>query len=765
MTKWLIAGVLLVSGLAAAQTVPAHGAAMSAPRSAMTAPVVACHQLQRHGQADAAQQCFQQLASSADPYLQAEGEWGLEQYQQANDAFRTAVAQKPQSAAYRVRWGRLLQARFNDTDAEGLFNEALKIDANYAPAYLGLALVSADGFDGKALEYAHKALALDPGLPEAHVLLATLALEDSDPAVAAAEADAALKSEPDDLDAMAVHAAIGVIAGQPASVPAAWLEKVAAINPHYGEAQRIIAEQLVLHRRYQDAMAYYQQAVALDPGLWAAHSELGINQMRLGQAEAAEQQLELAYNNGYRDAATVNCLRLLDTEKNFTIIHDGPIALKLDKKEAVVLAPYFEQVAQDAMAAYSAKYHMTLPEVASPSGSYQVQVEAYPNHADFAVRSVGLPGLGALGVTFGDVVTMDSPSARPPGDFNWASTLRHEMDHVYVLTATHNLVPRWFAEGLAVHEETQANPEWGDRITPDTLVAIQDHKLLPVAELDSGFMHPTYPNQVIVSYYQAGRICDYIQERWGAEKLVEMVHDFAVPTTAPAVIQQALGMTPAAFDAAFDAWLLKDLGAEVGNFAQWRTQLHALVTAAQAPHPDWSEVVKLGQQVVSLYPDYIDDANAYGFLADAYQQQGDVTAEMAILTQYERKGGMDPKRLEQLAALEDGAHETAAAAATLNRINYIYPLDAAVHRKLGDLWMEIKNYQGAEREYEALVALHPLDQAGAQYELARAEFAVGDLNAAQDHVINALVDAHDYQPAQQLLVQIVAAQKAAAAPR
>ncbi len=40
------------------------------------------------------------------------------------------------------------------------------------------------------------------------------------------------------------------------------------------------------------------------------------------------------------------------------------------------------------------------------------------------------------------------------------------MSHVYILTATNHRVPRWFTEGLAVHEETQASPEWGDRITP-----------------------------------------------------------------------------------------------------------------------------------------------------------------------------------------------------------------------------------------------------------------------------------------------------------
>jgi len=95
------------------------------------------------------------------------------------------------------------------------------------------------------------------------------------------------------------------------------------------------------------------------------------------------------------------------------------------------------------------------------------------------------------------------------------------MSHVYILTATNHRVPRWFTEGLAVHEETEVSPEWGDRMTPEIVVAIRDKKLLPVAELDRGFIAPQYRCRLIVSYYQAGRICDYIQSRWGADKLLE----------------------------------------------------------------------------------------------------------------------------------------------------------------------------------------------------------------------------------------------------
>ncbi len=131
--------------------------------------------------------------SAGDPYLRAEGYWGLENYEQANNEFRLAVAQNDKSALYRVRWGMLLHERFNNTDAEGLFKEALQRDPKNARAYLGLALVSADGFDSKAIDWASSALAIDPKLVEAHELMAKLALEDSQTDEAIRQADDAIR--------------------------------------------------------------------------------------------------------------------------------------------------------------------------------------------------------------------------------------------------------------------------------------------------------------------------------------------------------------------------------------------------------------------------------------------------------------------------------------------------------------------------------------------------------------------------------------------
>jgi len=709
-----------------------------------------CWMKRKHGHDAEAQACFEALTRSSDAYFRAEGFWGLEDWDHANEQFRLATQAADSKALYKVRWGLLLHERFNQSDAVDLFHEALQKDPGNAEAYLGLAHVSADGFDSKATAYLAKAIELDPKSAEARELIAALTLENDDPDAAATEADKAISIEADSLDAMATHAAIELLADRS---PDPWFAKMGAINTHYGEAYAQVARQLEMHYRFEDAVTYYRKAVDVSPRLWSAHSALGIELMRMGKEDEPRHELELSYNNGYRDAATVNSLRLLDSYKNFDTIRDNTTILKLHKSEAALLQPYMQAELHTILGAYEKKYQMKL--------TGPVQVEVYPDHEDFAVRTMGMPGLGALGVTFGDVVAMDSPSARKPGDFNWGATLWHEMSHVYILTATNRRVPRWFTEGLAVHEEGERSPEWSDRVTPDVLVAIRDKKLLPVVKLDRGFVYPEYPAQVIVSYFQAGAICGFIKEKWGEGKLLDMVHSYAKMQSTPQVIQQDLDLAPENFDKRFLAWIDQKYGVKASHFDQWRDKLKALVSAAQQQQYD--VVLKDGPAVLDLYPEYVDDANAYELIAEANKARGDSQAEAAILTAYEHQGGQMPNMLKRLATLEEAAGQRAEAVATLERLNYIYPVkDEDLHRRLGDLLYTQQQYDRAIVEYSALVASNPVDKAGAQFSLAQAYFAANQKDKAEECVLAALETAPGYRPAQKLLLQL---RQAAATPK
>lgn len=661
------------------------------------------------------------------------------QYQQANDEFRQADKEQPNSAIVKTAWGNLFLNNAQPEDAAKLFQEAIEADPNYAPAYLGLSKALSEGFDKKAVELAQAALQHDPRYYQAHEFLAYLALEDGDRRLAAEEAQKALSLSLKAIDGMAVLASIDLLKGDK-STP--WESRILQISPRYGESYATIAHFFEINYRYDEAIAAYRKAIAINPDLQTARSQLGVNLMRIGQTEEARKQLEQCFQAHFRNAETVNSLRFLDTANQYDRFNTNTAELLINQSEAALLRPYIEPELQLALATYERKYHMKLPG--------RVRLEVYPNHADFVVRTLGLPGQGGLlGVTFGTVVAIDSPSARSAGDFSWADTMWHELCHVYIITATHQLVPRWFSEGLAVHEEGVISSRWGNRLTPDTIEALKQKKLLPVLELDAGFVRPRYPGQVLVSYYQAGQICDYIAERWGDDAILRIIRSYAERKTTQQALEENLQENPEVFDKNFRAWLSKKTDPVVAHFDQWKSGMHTASAALQSGSA--AKALESLSAIRDFYPEF---PATYNLLAKCYSSLGKKPETIRALKQYQDRGGFGIPELKQLAQLEDDAGNSDEAIRTLEEVNLIYPEDKETHQRLGTLLLKVSRSEDSIREYQAVLALKPSDVAKAQFDLARALNAAHRNSEAKDHVLSALEAAPNYKPAQQLLLQL-----------
>jgi tetratricopeptide (TPR) repeat protein len=745
---------LLAASAAAARDV--HYGAVNHPE------LLECDRQHWRGDEDASGGCYRALLQNDVPAaIRAEAAWALNDRQLANRLFRDAAAAAPEDATVRQRWGDLFADSHQDGEAMNLYREALELDERNDFALLGAARLLVGGFDDEANVYLEPLLYDDTraggARAAAWLLVARISLENSnlqqaDDALDKAEAILAADDWPP-LELYAIRAAADLLQNVTNSP---YTERSLEYNPRYGGIYAIPAHFYVITRRYREAIDLYQKAVDIEPGLAAAHEELGINLLRDNQVSRARRHLEIAYDEDPFSPQSVNTLRLLDSFDNFALINDPampapgtlPIILRLHNEEAAAIAPYAIELTRDSIEVFTQRYGFELRE--------PVVIEMYPDHEDFAVRTAGMPGIGILGATFGYVVAMDSPSARPTSQFQWGTTLWHEIAHVFTLEATNHLVPRWYSEGISVFEEWQSGPTPGVRIPMSVYSAIADDRQLPIAELDEGFIRPTYEEQVIVSYMQAGLICQFIHDEFGDAKLKELLYAFRDGHLTGDAIEQVFGMPAGNFDERFEAFVESGHGTIIDNLDDWQ-HTHASV-AERIAEEDWTPVLELSRHLIDLLPWYVEPDSPYVALARAQDELGDREAAVETLLTFWRTGGYDPVTLQKLAAWLDEEGRTADAIGVLNTVNLVDPLDQAVHGKLGDLLMTAGRADEALREYTVALALDPHDKATAYYRLATAHNALGDRTASQDQLLMALDVAPNFRPAQRLLLELMRAE-------
>jgi len=523
-----------------------------------------CDQIKYSGDRSVARECYEALLQNSEGLEQADAAAALGDIRQANRLYRNAAA-RSNDPMIKTHWAQLYLQTHQVSDAEALFREALLYDNEYLPARIGLAEAQSQGFEGRARQDLFEITSEHPDNVHALVLLARIELQLQNTSVARGLLNRALSEIEAQglppLEIYALHAGADLLNDKPLD---RWVDRALKYNSGYGNVYAIPAHYYIITYRYREAVDLYQKAVDIDPELATAHRDLGINQLRINNIFAARYHLQQAYDRDPYDVMTVNTLRLLDGIDDMRISSidvpdiDDPsriiarVLIRLDREDADALEPYVIDLSKRAVQTFSKRYDFQLQR--------PMVVELYHDHDDFGVRTVSTPGIGLLGVTFGYVTAMDSPKSRPAGEFHWGSTLWHEIAHVFTLEATNHRLPRWFSEGLSVYEEWNTGPLPNRELSRDVLGAIRAQQLLPIDQLDQGFVRPSYSGQVQVSYMQAGLICDFIAARWGHEALVSMLKSFALRLSTATAIEKALGVTTNEFDSLFAEHLSRKYG-------------------------------------------------------------------------------------------------------------------------------------------------------------------------------------------------------------
>ena len=688
-------------------------------------------------------------------------------FQDALRAFDEAAAADPGWHEPRVRAGTLFLSKYSSPEAKVEYEAVLASNPRHPGALYGMARALEFDNAAGASDYLGRTLEVNPAHAEARALLARQHLSRGDWEEARAEIDRALESNPNALPALTALAALHLVSGDEARFEEI-RARVLGINPRYAEMDRTLADFAVQTRRYQEAVERAGAAVALDSSEWEAWGLLGLNLLRVGDIDEGRTALERAFEGDPFNPWFKNTLDLLDTFDRFTVHRTEHFELFLHGDEAELLATYLAPLAEEAYGALVERYGIEPP--------LPVRVELYPSHADFSVRTLGEAGLGALGVSFGSVLVMDSPSARTLGDYNWASVFWHELAHTFHLAMTDHRVPRWFSEGLAVHEQRQARAGWGHQPDPGFLAALRDGRLKPVSELDDGFMRPDYPEQVIHSYYQASLVFELIEDRWGFSAIRAMLDGYRRGDAPDAIFEAVLGIPVDTFDETFEmhleerfARVLRGLPGP-GERPSRSASVAELQTFAATRPDDFAARLVLGARLidegrldeaerhlraaVEIFPAYAGPDAPWVQLARIERERGDLAAAAENLARFDSVAEASYQTRLERAEILRGLGRPAEAAEALGEAVLIWPYELELHRELAELYGETGAHDAEVLERRAVVALRPTDRAEAYYLLARAEMRAGDRDAARRSVLRALEVAPNYDQALELLLEL-----------
>lgn len=492
-----------------------------------------------------------------EAYWLAEAARYSAQYQLANDSFREATKLRPQLTEAGVAWAELFLEKYASDLAEQTLEEVFKVNPNHADAHAMMAAVIMEkSYDLAAVRHhLDAAFAVNPKQVRGLLVRAAIEIDQNQWKNALATLGAVLAINPQHLEALSLRAAIAWLRDDKAGYEAD-RQRVLTANPAYADFYRLVARSAVREHRYLAAVELQKEAVKLDPKAYAAMADIGLGYLRLGMETEGVDWLKKAWAGDKYNVRTFNTKNLFERTipKEYGFQTTKSFKIRYQKDEKPVLSRYLEPTMERAFADMAQRYGFAPKQ--------PVILELFADREHYAIRTVGLPDLGALGVCFGQVITAMSPAN---GDINWGMVLWHELAHVFAIQLSDSRVPRWFTEGLSEYETLIARPEWRRENDADLYGALANKTLPSIADLNAEFMQPD-TSAVVVAYFLSAVTVEYLVQTYGFPKIVEALKLFGKGKESPEVLASITGKKIADLDAEFRVYLGKRLAPYAGTF-------------------------------------------------------------------------------------------------------------------------------------------------------------------------------------------------------
>ncbi len=647
------------------------------------------------------------------------------------------------------------------------YRKALERFGDDPDAHFGLAKAFYYSDRAEMIKSLDAALVVNPNHADTLILLTEHQIDCEDHDGAAKSLDKVIAVNPWNSDAWAYRAVLAHLANDPnAEINCrANALKFWKTSP---KVDYLIGRKLSQKYRFAEGAAYQRRALKFDPGYLPAKCQLAEDLLRIGDEQQGWTLANEVYTSDPYNINAYNLVNLRDNMAKFSTTEAHGLIIRMDPHEASVYGDRVARLLEQAGSQLCQKYGLELDR--------PVTIELFRNQQDFAVRTFGMPGGdGYLGVCFGNVITANSPRAERAA--NWEATLWHEFAHVVTLNLTGNKMPRWLSEGISVYEESQHNPQWGQQMNPQYRKMILDGGLTPVSALSGAFLNPPTPMHLQFAYYESSLVVEFLVERFGFASLKAILADLGqgeeINTTiakhtvplkrletqfeafarkraeslAPEVDweQPGKGQVDPADTEALAEWLAK----HPNSF--WALRLHA---AALLADEKWEDAKKPLQKLIALYPEYVDEGNAYQFLALAHHNLDEIDQEQEVLEELTAISGDATDAYARLMEISTEKQDWSGVLENGNKYLAVYPLLSTVYWRMGVADEELGRGEQAVESYRRLLLLDPADPVEVNYRLARL-LRQRDPSAAKRHILEALADAPRFRQGHRLLLQIV----------
>ena len=689
--------------------------------------------------------------------------------------FDVARKAAPGSREVLLASGNLALEKHDFALAAKRFDEGLKQSTNDPDLHFGRARAFAPSQRDQSALSLEAALKINPRHIPSLLLMADQRIDAEDYDGAQELLGAVSKTNPHHPEAAAYEAVIAHLRNQPTAETEA-LKRGLRFWTNNPLVPHRIGAKLSQKYRFAEGAALQREALRFDPDFLPAKAQLANDLLRLGDEDDGWRLAQEVHKRDAYDVTQFNLVTLHDTLATYTSLTNGHFIVRMQSREASLYGPRVLALLERARTNLVPKYGATLAE--------PTLVEIFAQSKDFGVRTFGMPdNPGYLGVCFGRVVTANSPATNPGGTVNWEAVLWHEFCHVVTLQRTRNKMPRWLSEGISVYEERQADPSWGEHLTPKYREMLLGADLTPIARLSAAFLMPKSPLHLQFAYFESSLVVEYLVERFGIDRLREILGDLhdgqfileslerrTIPLAdlekefAAFARKKAESMAPgldwqkpefarkggigpggeAEFEAEMGPW------AEAHPTNYWALD-HRIQTLLKAKR--WAEAKEPLGVLIERFPDQTGAGSARERLARVHRELGETNAEWGLLLEVVRREAAAPEACQRLLQLASDREDWAALRLGAERYLAVNPLVEIPYRPLAESAEKTGAIPEAVAAYETLLKLDPLRPGELHYQIARLSQAT-DRDRARRHLLCALEDTPRHRDALALLLTL-----------